>query len=92
MKITQNPETGKLTVVLSKRNLLSLLHKVDQDWSAKAIDWFPPPGMEDGVHALVMAEPDDVHYADPERGGVGAGFMHPDTEDFVADPPPLEAV
>ncbi len=61
-------------VVLSRRNLLSLLHKVEMPGSFCTI--VKPDG------TAIKAEPDEVHYAN--RVG-GPGTMHPDTEQFVAD-------
>lgn len=82
-----------MTVTLSKRNLLSLLHKVDQDWSVATLMRAANPEDPDVEPLLILtAELDDVHYADPSRQGYGPGVMHPETEDFVADPPDLEPV
>ena len=61
-------------VVLSRRNLLSLLHKLEMPGSFCTI--VKPDG------TAIKAEPDEVHYAN--RVG-GPGTMHPDTEQFVAD-------
>jgi hypothetical protein len=82
-----------VVVTLSKRNLLSLLHKVDQDWSAATLMRGTNPD-DPRVEPLlvVKAETDELHYADPDRQGYGPGRMHPETESFVADPPSLEPV
>ena len=61
-------------VVLSRRNLLSLLHKLEMPGSFCTI--VKPDG------TAIKAERDEVHYAN--RIG-GPGTMHPDTEQFVAD-------
>lgn len=93
MKVQVNETTGAVTVTLSKRNLLSLLHKVDQEWSAATIVRDANPAAPDREPTLwVTAETDEVHYADPERLGAGPGIMHPATESFVAEPPSLEEV
>jgi hypothetical protein len=66
-------------VVLSRRNLLALLAKLDgaPNGSAMAI-----MGGADAPGCIVRAEEDDVHYGDrPE----GPGPMHPDTEDRIQD-------
>jgi len=61
-------------VVLSRRNLLSLLHKLEMPGSFCTI--IKPDG------TAIKVEPDEVHYAN--RVG-GPGTMHADTEQFVAD-------
>lgn len=61
-------------IVLSRRNLRSLLAKLDGN---------PPEsfctivGGKDAPGVVVRAEPDDVHYG---SRGFTAGPMHPDTE------------
>lgn len=65
-------------VVLSRRNLLSLLSKLDGSPadSACTIEY-------DGV--FVSAEEDEVHYSHPGRpAGLLPGVMHPDTEAALA--------
>jgi hypothetical protein len=74
-------ESGFHRVYLSRRNLLSLLAK---------LDGHPPDsvctivGPEDDF--AVTAEEDIAHYTNPARGAaVGiAGAMHPDTEETLA--------
>ena len=65
-------------LVLSKRNLLALLHKVD---------W--PEGQRTLVNhdCEVVVENDELHYAHPSRGDLKgiAGPMHPLTETFIAE-------
>ena len=61
-------------VTLSKRNLLSLLHKVDDSDSYRTITLNDE---EEGICVVVMAEPDMEHY-DREPGE-----MSLDTEDFI---------
>lgn len=67
------------TIVLSKRNLLTLLQKVDDDSSRKTL--IAVGGGENGVGDLlvVKCEPDEVHYA--ERPS--AGEVHPNAETFI---------
>lgn len=57
---------GRIRVVLSKRNLLVLLTKLDWDESARTII---------NGDVAVSAEPDEEHYKDHEPGE-----MHPLTE------------
>jgi hypothetical protein len=64
---------GKIEVTLSRRNLLSLLHKLDWDGSARTIE-----KSEDGVILTVVAEDDTEHY-----GEHAAGVMHDETERFI---------
>ena len=61
-------------VILSRRNLLSLLHKLDMPGSQRTL-------IGPGRCVVVMAEDDDEHYKD--RGVVGPGKMHPETEEFI---------
>lgn len=52
-----DPDTG--AVILSKRNLLALLSKVDREGSARTlVGGSRAPGI------VVQAEPDEEHYAD----------------------------
>lgn len=68
---------GKIEVTLSRKNILTLLAKLDGN---------PPDSActivgGDGAIGLIMrAEEDDVHYAELGRP---AGIMHPDTEDAI---------
>lgn len=68
--------TGQtVTVILSRRNLLAFLHKLDEmEGSALTITRDTENGWEVRVHA----EPDSVHYADREPG-----TMHPLTEAYI---------
>jgi len=62
------------TVVLSRRNLLSLLAKLDGH----------PPDSACTIYnqdIVVVAEPDEVHYADRDAGG----RMHPKTESAISE-------
>ena len=58
-------------IVLSRRNLLSLLHKLDMSGSARSLI---APGRE----FVVTVEDDEEHYKSRE-----AGKMHPLTEAFI---------
>ena len=62
-----------IEVKLSRRNLLSLLHKLEMPGSHRTII---KPG-----NILVMAECDEAHYA----GREAPGPMIPETEAFVSD-------
>jgi hypothetical protein len=81
-----------IVVVLSRRNLLALLAKLDGQPADSACTVFrqlaktQEPELRSlfhaGEHGLlwVKAEEDDVHYVHPEREGAPPGRMHPDTE------------
>lgn len=62
------------TIVLSRRNLLALLHKLDKPGSAKTLI----KRTENGL-LVVQAEEDQDHYGD-----VSPGQMSSDTEKFIA--------
>lgn len=68
---------GRL-IVLSRRNLLTLLEKLDGHPPNSACTIGAPPQYG---HYEVKAEPDHVHYFHRDREAHGvAGAMHPDTE------------
>lgn len=78
-------EKPTVTVVLSRRNLLALLHKVDQEWSKKTLtnDYIYLEGElldVDTVDFVIQAEPDADHYV--QRSAPGR--MHPESETFIA--------
>ena len=60
------------TIVLSRRNLLALLHKLDKPGSARTL---VAPG---GAFAITVEE-DAEHY----KGRVEPGIMTDDTEEFI---------
>lgn len=64
-------------IVLSRRNLLALLAKLDDPMSSRTL-------IGPGNCAAVRAEEDSVHYAHESRKGNGPGRMHPDVEEFIA--------
>lgn len=76
---------NQVLVVLSRRNLLSLIHKLDMPGSARTL-----VGADDVIDGdpaaarvlVVRAEDDDEHY---EARIAEPGAMHPDTEEFVED-------
>src|ERR1019366_2640292 len=72
MKMQTN--VGEIEVTLSRRNLLSLLHKLDWENSKRTIQKRGPGGML----LTVVAEDDKEHYGDGE-----AGTMHDETERFI---------
>ena len=78
MKII-NDGYGTITVVLSRRNLLTLLTKLDVEWSEKTIHSMNAFNHEgEPIHDLsvyVKAEGDYEHYGDRTPGPV-----HPETE------------
>jgi len=59
-------------VVLSRRNLLALLHKLDMPGSNRTI--IKPCG------TIVRCETDEEHYTGRY---IPIGIMHPDTEEFI---------
>lgn len=61
-------------VRLSRRNILSLLHKLDKVGSSRTLVKYDP----NGTCLMVRAEEDDAHY-----GAVQPGEMTPDTEAFI---------
>ncbi len=63
-------------LVLSRRNLESLLTKLDHPGSAKTIYYDDP---EHG-RLIVVAEDDDEHY---KKKGTTPGAMHPQTESDI---------
>jgi len=65
-----------IEITLSRRNLLSLLHKLEMPGSARTIVKYS----EDGEEVYVIAETDEIVYADRPPGN-----MHPETEQFVQD-------
>ncbi|MGE3413608.1 MAG: hypothetical protein AB7L91_15430 [Dehalococcoidia bacterium] len=77
---------GLVMVTLSRRNLRSLLHKLDWPESARAItngDCYRDGEPIGDVLLVLRAEDDDEHYAarpDPR------GLMHPRTELAITDP------
>lgn len=87
LDITTPGENREVRVTLSRRNLLSLLHKLDMPGSARRLEnndcWengaqcaYP------GTLLVLCCEDDDEHYA--SRSGA-PGKMHPDTEKFVQE-------
>jgi hypothetical protein len=104
-----NLEGGRrVEVTLSRRNLLTLLHKLDMPGSMRQIE--NNDCLEDGVQTpyypheveasdlpptilVLRCEDDGEHYA---KRPAGAGPMHPATESFVQEqsgaPPELIAI
>lgn len=68
---------GYVHIVLSERNLRSLLAKLGQEKSERTIE---APRHTGDPTVLVSAEHDSVHYAGREPGP-----MHPGTEAILAD-------
>jgi hypothetical protein len=67
----------EIIVILSKRNLLALLSKVDDPTSAKALSYWDE---EDG-HLTVVAQPDNIHYADR----IPPGPVRDQDEEFILE-------
>ncbi len=82
MRVDKLTSAG-VEVVLSERNLRSLLAKLDGHPPGSACMLEYDSRLGGGyVHLVVGAEPDEVHYANAERD-FPAGTMHPETEDAV---------
>jgi hypothetical protein len=77
MRLQMRP--GVVHVALSERNLKALLAKLQghPPDSSCTISYAVP----DLGWLYVTAEPDAVHYANPERDTPEPGEMHPDTEE-----------
>jgi hypothetical protein len=81
----KNGPCREVRVVLSRRNLLSLLHKLDMEGSNREIhnnDCFED-GKQcpiNGTLLILNCEDDDEHYS---KRLAGPGMMHPETETFV---------
>lgn len=73
----------QITVTLSRRNLLALLHKLDWPLSHRRLESSNAymDGREISLSFAVCAEDDDAHYDDRTEP---AGAMHPLTESFIA--------
>lgn len=72
-------------IILSKRNLLALLSKVDDPASAKTIHkYIPTTGEAPHVeHIVVVAEPDEEHYQHTFLSAPGK--MSEKTEKFIEE-------
>lgn len=70
---------GTVRVALSRRNLRTLLAKLDGEPADSACTIVYDT--RDGATLYVTAEEDAVHYANPERDQPTPGVMHPDTEE-----------
>jgi hypothetical protein len=95
MHIMNFDDVRRVEVTLSRRNLLTLLHKLDMAGSRRQIEnndcwedgvqtpWYPHE-QDSSVLArttlVLRCEDDDEHYA---KRPVGPGPMHPLTEAFV---------
>lgn len=74
----------QVRVTLSRRNLLSLLHKLDLAGSARRIEndyVFQYAQPSDDYILVLRVEDDEQHY---EGRPVPPGVMHPETEAFIA--------
>lgn len=86
----------RVEVVLSRRNLLALLHKLDMPGSARQLEnndcwedgrqtpYYPGEELGNDLPRTVLilrCEDDDEHYG---KRDAGPGVMHPETEAFVA--------
>lgn len=60
------------TIVLSRRNLRTLLNKIDDPESSKTIE-----GGDDALGVRIVAECDSDHYNHPDRLSRTAGPVHP---------------
>lgn len=73
-------EDGEVRVILSRRNLLSLLHKLTWPGSARTL-WCDVPEYDKTL--VLRVEDDEQHYGHPSRQGQRAGKIHPDTETYL---------
>ncbi len=81
MRVEHCELTGGLTMVLSRRNLETLLAKLDGNPPDSACTIMAP--QEYGPY-LVKGEENGTHYTHPGReAGAIAGRMHPDTEAII---------
>lgn len=74
-----DPDSATLSgveIVLSRRNLLALLHKLDMEGSARTLTGYDTTGC---VPIVVRCENDAEHYVGREPGP-----MHSATEAFIA--------
>lgn len=81
-----DPQTRQAKVTLSRRNLLTLLHKLDMPGSARRIEnnvVYVDGELNDEIMLVLCCEDDEEHYADPDRLGGPAGRMHPESEAYV---------
>lgn len=76
MNATFNPDTRVVSVTLSRRNLLTLLHKLDVPDSQRTIRRLT----DDNIAVWVRAEDDAEHYGTARTPGP----VHPSSETFIA--------
>lgn len=83
MRIERNEEGGARGVVLSRRNLLTLLAKLDGSPTDSACTIIAPPQYGE---FFVKGEEDEPHYAHPSREEMRGvfGVMQPGTEHALA--------
>lgn len=77
VKVTRVDVENYVEVKLSKRNLLTLLHKLEMEGSKRTI--LRRDGMD---HLTVTAESDEAHYTEDRPQ---AGKMHPETEAYIKE-------
>jgi hypothetical protein len=77
LRVHRHPRVSVCEVVLSRRNLLTLLHKLEMAGSSRTL---AGGDCAAGFELVVRAEGDDEHYAEREEG---PGPMHPQTEAFL---------
>jgi len=95
LEISNEADGRRVTVTLSRRNLLALLHKLDLPGSARTLEntdcyedgaqtpWFPGEDEHSALPRTLLVlrcEDDTEHYGSRP---VGPGIMHPATERFV---------
>lgn len=78
MRIVRNPDGTPIGLVVSRRNLLSMIAKLDghPNPSANTLIY-------DGFY--LAAEENELHYSNPERDTSTPGRAHPDTETTIND-------
>lgn len=97
LEISNEPDVRRVTVTLSRRNVLALLHKLDFPGSARTLEntdcyedgaqtpWFPGEEADTALPRTLLVlrcEDDPEHYGSRP---VGPGVMHPATERFVGE-------
>lgn len=95
MHIVNVAGSRRVEVMLSRRNLLALLHKLDMPGSGRQIEnndcwedglqtpWYPGEETGNGLTPTTLVlrcEDDGEHYG---KRPAGPGVMHPQTESFI---------
>lgn len=84
-----DPAQIRVIVTLSRRNLLAMLHKIDMPGSARTIE--KDFGYPTAMTLRLRCEDDAEHYLNESGSETVAGYMHHETEAFIAAAPPTMA-